>query len=144
MATIGYEGLSIEAYFNRLIRNNIRCLVDVRKNPRSMKFGFTRSRLESLCTETGIKYISIPELGIETDDRKNLSDENSYKLLFESYLKKTVKNTSSEQLRVVDLISKYKRIALTCFEADINKCHRKVLADYIQTKYKPVESIIHL
>ena len=39
--TIGYEGISLEAYLNRLIKNGVQVLVDVRKNPLSMKFGFS-------------------------------------------------------------------------------------------------------
>ncbi len=40
--TIGYEGLSIDAYLHKLIVNNIKILVDVRHNPQSMKFGFSK------------------------------------------------------------------------------------------------------
>ncbi|MFI5138255.1 MAG: hypothetical protein ACHQIM_10545, partial [Sphingobacteriales bacterium] len=37
--TIGYEGISLEEYLNRLIKNSVQILVDVRKNPLSMKYG---------------------------------------------------------------------------------------------------------
>lgn len=144
LCTIGYEGVSIEAYINKLIKNDIRCLVDVRKNPRSMKFGFAKSRLEHICNETGIAYISIPELGIDSEERRVLNSDRSYKVLFTSYIKETLDKTENGQILILDLLKKYKRIALTCFEADINKCHRKILADYIQNKYSPVEKIIHL
>jgi uncharacterized protein (DUF488 family) len=144
LCTIGYEGISIEAYINKLIKNDIRCLVDVRRNPRSMKFGFAKSRLEHICNETGIVYISIPELGIDSEERKDIDSDKSYKLLFNNYTMITLKNTEEQQQKVIDLLKKHKRIALTCFEADINRCHRKILADYIQNKYNPVEKIIHL
>lgn len=144
LCTIGYEGVSIEAYINKLIKNDIRCLVDVRRNPRSMKFGFAKSRLEHICNETGISYISIPELGIDSEERQSLDDEKSYETLFKSYIKETLNKTEKEQMQVLELLKKYKRIALTCFEADTAKCHRKILADYIQNKYSPVEKIIHL
>jgi uncharacterized protein (DUF488 family) len=42
--TIGYEGLSIDAYLNKPISNNIRALIDVRKNPISMKYGFSKTK----------------------------------------------------------------------------------------------------
>jgi len=144
LCTIGYEGRSIEAYINKLIKNDIRCLVDVRRNPRSMKFGFSKNRLEHICNETGITYISIPELGIDSEERENIDDDNSYKLLFKKYKNETLENTEEQQKLVIELLKKYKRIALTCFESDINKCHRKILADNILDKYKPVDKIIHL
>lgn len=144
LCTIGYEGISIEAYINKLIKNDIRCLVDVRRNPRSMKFGFAKSRLEHICNETGIVYISIPELGIDSEERQSLGDDKSYITLFTSYVNETLNKTDKEQVMVLELLKKYKRIALTCFEADTDKCHRKILADYIQNKYSPVEKIIHL
>lgn len=36
--TIGYEGVSLEKYLLRLLKNDVKVLVDVRRNPLSMKF----------------------------------------------------------------------------------------------------------
>lgn len=47
--TIGYEGISLEEYLNRLLINDIKLLVDVRKNALSMKYGFSKSKLLQLC-----------------------------------------------------------------------------------------------
>ena len=47
--TIGYEGISLEAYLNKLLKNNVQILIDVRNNPMSMKFGFTKSSLQKYC-----------------------------------------------------------------------------------------------
>ena len=41
--TLGYEGDSIDGYLNKLIRNNIALLVDVRRNPLSRKQGFQKN-----------------------------------------------------------------------------------------------------
>jgi uncharacterized protein (DUF488 family) len=38
--TIGYEGISLEEYLTRLVKNDVKVLVDVRNNPQSMKYGF--------------------------------------------------------------------------------------------------------
>ncbi len=58
--TIGYEGISLEIYLNKLVKNNIKLLVDVRKNPLSMKYGFSKTLLKRFCESLGIKYIHIP------------------------------------------------------------------------------------
>ena len=41
--TIGYEGISLEEYLVRLLKNNVKVLVDVRNNPMSMKYGFSKT-----------------------------------------------------------------------------------------------------
>ena len=46
--TIGYEGKKFEEYLNQLIKDDIRILVDVRKNAHSMKYGFSKSPAVSL------------------------------------------------------------------------------------------------
>jgi uncharacterized protein (DUF488 family) len=47
--TIGYEGISLEAYLNKLIKNDVKVLVDVRNNAMSMKYGFSKSHLSKFC-----------------------------------------------------------------------------------------------
>ncbi len=46
--TIGYEGISIDSYIFKLLENNISHVIDVRKNPASMKYGFSKSQLVRL------------------------------------------------------------------------------------------------
>jgi uncharacterized protein (DUF488 family) len=43
--TIGYKGISVEEYLNKLINNDIKVLCDIRRNPLSMKFGFSKKQL---------------------------------------------------------------------------------------------------
>lgn len=130
--TIGYEGVSLEAYLNKLVSNNIKLLVDVRKNPLSMKFGFSKSLLNKYCESLGISYIHIPEVGINSDQRQELNTQKDYDLLFENYKKTTLLDTKSNQEDIISLLKKYNRIALTCFEADVCQCHRKSLAESIE------------
>ncbi|MGQ8867693.1 DUF488 domain-containing protein [Myroides sp. TSA_177.3] len=129
--TIGYEGVSLEKYLNKLVSNDVKLLVDVRKNSLSMKFGFSKSLLKKYCESLGIEYIHIPEVGINSDQRQELNTQQDYNALFEVYKKTTLKETDVYQNKIIDLLSKYKRIALTCFEADICQCHRKPLAEAI-------------
>lgn len=129
--TIGYEGVSLEKYLNKLVSNDIKLLVDVRKNSLSMKFGFSKSLLKKYCESLRIEYIHIPEVGINSDQRQELNTQQDYDALFEVYKKTTLKETDSYQTKIIELLSKYKRIALTCFEADICQCHRKPLAEAI-------------
>lgn len=132
--TIGYEGISLEKYLNKLVTNNVKLLVDVRKNPLSMKFGFSKSLLKKYCERLNIEYIHIPEVGINSDQRQELHTQADYDALFESYKKTTLKETIIYQENIIELLLKYHRIALTCFEADVCQCHRKHLAETIEKK----------
>ncbi|NKC15801.1 MAG: DUF488 family protein [Gammaproteobacteria bacterium] len=60
-ATIGYEGVPVKTYINKLIQNDVRTLVDVRSNPQSRKFGFSKSRLSDLLEKVGIQHAAIAE-----------------------------------------------------------------------------------
>jgi uncharacterized protein (DUF488 family) len=74
--TIGYEGITLESYLNKLIRNNIKVLCDVRKNALSMKYGFSKNQLKNACNGVGIDYIHIPEVGIDSEQRVELKTQN--------------------------------------------------------------------
>jgi uncharacterized protein (DUF488 family) len=129
--TIGYEGISLEEYLNRLIKNDVKVLVDVRNNPLSMKFGFSRNQLKSFCLSLGIEYLHIREVGIQSNQRQELNSQLDYDKLFETYKKINLKETVSSQDQILNLLKQKKRIALTCFEANICQCHRKHLAEAI-------------
>lgn len=126
--TIGYEGKSLEHYLDYLIINDIRVLCDVRKNAYSQKYGFTEYQLERACKGIGIKYIHIPELGIESDMRQNLSTQADYDVLFDYYEKNTLPKNWNYLLKVRDVINQEGRVALTCFEQNPKQCHRSRVA----------------
>lgn len=138
--TIGYEGVSLESYLNKLIKNNIKVLCDVRKNALSMKYGFSKSQLKNACNGVGIEYIHIPEVGIESDQRQELKSQVDYDALFEKYKATNLNETVDNQIEILNLLKTNKRIALTCFEADVCQCHRKHLSEAItnlkEFKYK--------
>lgn len=129
--TIGYEGVSLEEYLNKLIANDIKVLCDVRKNSYSMKFGFSKLQLQTACRGVGIEYMHIPQLGIDSDKRQELKTQSDYDKLFSLYRIDILSKTKDYQDNLLDLLTKHKRIALTCFEANIHQCHRKHLADVI-------------
>jgi uncharacterized protein YwgA len=122
--TIGYEGITLETYLNKLIEQNVRLLCDVRKNSLSMKFGFSKRQLKHACEQVGIDFHHLPDLGIESDKRKKLTTMRDYDLLFAEYEKTTLANNHQAVLQLADLVKKYDRVAITCFEASHCMCHR--------------------
>ncbi len=130
--TIGYEGISLEEYLVRLLKNDVKVLVDVRNNPLSMKYGFNKNQLKNYCKNLGIQYFHFPEVGIQSEQRQALITQTDYDRLFTHYREQNLTKTKEAQKEILKLLKENERIALTCFEADICQCHRKHLADAIE------------
>lgn len=130
--TIGYEGISLEEYLVRLLKNDVKVLVDVRNSAMSMKYGFNKNQLKKYCANLGIEYVHIPEVGIQSDQRQELNTQSDYDKLFINYRENNLSKTTDYQNKILELLKEQKRIALTCFEANICQCHRKHLAEAIE------------
>jgi uncharacterized protein (DUF488 family) len=142
--TIGYEGLTIDAFLNKLIANNITMVVDVRNNPQSMKYGFSKKSFKQYIESAGMKYIHIPELGIPSSMRRGLGTSVSHESLFRKYETELLPNHEEAQKQLLNLIEEYSRIVLVCFEADYHCCHRNTLVEHLNNN-KPLPSpILHL
>ncbi|MCW5199742.1 DUF488 domain-containing protein [Desulfobulbus sp. F1] len=139
--TIGYEGVSFEEYVNKLLQKNVRLLCDVRMNPISRKFGFSKGNLSNLLPILGIEYLHIPEFGIMSSSRKHLHTASDYQCLFADYTKELRKKKKSLSI-LIEVMNKYKRIALTCFERQPLFCHRHCISEYLQEEEKI--TVIHL
>ena len=132
--TIGYEGKSLEAFVNILIKNDIKLLCDVRRNPLSRKFGFSKAKLQHVLETVGIKYIHIPEVGIESEKRVSLNTLRDYDLLFDDYTN-NLHSISQFLDHIADFLNDYQRIVLMCFEGDPRICHRHIIKNYLIAKY---------
>ena len=142
--TIGYEGQSIESYLNRLIENDVRLLVDVRKNPLSRKYGFSKGVLSSLCDAFGITYCHFSSLGIPSEQRQNLDAQDDYERLFEQYERDVLAEESDSIQQLVELVAEYKRLAITCFEREHTQCHRDRVAKAVAAEAPPEVAFAHL
>ena len=98
-----------------------------------MKYGFSKSQLKRYCESLNIQYIHFPEVGIQSEQRQELNTQTDYDKLFTAYRNNNLIKTKPSQISILNLLKKHKRIALTCFEADICQCHRKHLAEAIET-----------
>jgi len=128
--TLGYEGIYLEEYVNKLIRNHVKLLCDVRRNPLSRKFGFSQRSLAALLPKMGVQYQHLPELGIESESRKQLNSMRDYEALFAKY-RQTLPDRIAGLSQVMDMLNQQKRIALTCFEKEAHCCHRHCVSDYL-------------
>lgn len=142
--TIGYEGLSIDAFLNILLSNNIAALVDVRKNPISMKYGFSKTKFANYVKLVGLFYFHIPGLGIPAELRQDLKSVVSYQKLFEHYSKNILPDQKESLEMLKEIIKAQGRVAITCFEADYRFCHRHKIAEYVEKEPSFGVPVVHL
>jgi uncharacterized protein (DUF488 family) len=142
--SIGYEGLTIDGYLNKLISNNIKAVVDVRKNPTSMKYGFSKTMFKNYLLKSGIDYLHIPELGVPSNLRQNLLNSDDYRRLFRYYKSAVLPKKGKELSYIESYLNKYRRIALTCFEKEFNSCHRHVITNYFEYNQNYNFPVVHI
>ncbi|MDR3596867.1 DUF488 domain-containing protein [Clostridium sp.] len=92
----------------------------------------------------GIKYIHFPELGIASDKRIVLNTRNDYDRLFRDYEENTLRTEETVLEKLYQILLSNKRIALTCFEADHNYCHRSKTAKALSVKFENNYNIKHI
>lgn len=124
--TFGYEGLSLEAFIQRLKSTNVNCVVDVRAVPLSRKRGFSKKSFAAALASAGIKYVHLLPMGCpkETRDRyRETGNWNAYTRAFLTYL---AGQTSTIRELAVTVMAE--NCCLVCFEADFDRCHRTFVA----------------
>ncbi|MCB0768121.1 MAG: DUF488 domain-containing protein [Flavobacteriales bacterium] len=142
--TIGYEGLDLDAFLNKLIRARVSVLCDVRRNAYSMKYGFSKKQLQNACEGVGIRYEHLPEVGIASDERQELETQADRNALFARYAKRTLPETVPVQEHIAELVAKHHRVAIMCFEHEVGSCHRNALSKSIVALPGFQGELIHL
>lgn len=130
--TIGYEGRTQDEYLARLVGAAVTLLVDVRRNPISRKKGFSKRTLAEGCAAVGIRYEHLPELGIASEKRKNLTTRAAVDALFAEYERDWLPTQGAAVAKLRAWLAAGERLALTCFERAPGDCHRHCVAAALQ------------
>lgn len=128
--TAGYEGLELDGFLNLLLASGIREIIDVRRNPIARKYGFHRRTVENAARNVGIGYSHIPQLGIPSDRRTDLTGFASYERLFTWY-EEEVLGSNHELVAQLAVRTQSSPSVLICQERDPLYCHRTRLAKYL-------------
>lgn len=143
--TIGFTKKSAEDFFEILIKNNIKKLIDIRLNNSSQLAGFTKGR--------DLKYFldKICKISYEHDlnlapTKEVLNKYKGGKISWFEYEQEFCELLNQRQV-ILDLNNKYNRdyngLCLLCSESEPNHCHRKLVAEFIK-RDNPRLNIIHL
>lgn len=142
--TVGYEGHTLESYLNVLLQAGVTLLCDVRRNPISRKFGFSKKALTRGCEGVGVKYEHLPELGIDSSQRRGLDTQTDYDALFEDYEQSSLPTQTVALEAIKQWVKAGERVALTCYEHLPQQCHRHCVADALAQRFGAEFLPIHL
>jgi uncharacterized protein (DUF488 family) len=144
LLTIGYEGKCLEAYLNQLLHAGVSVLCDVRRNPLSRKYGFSKSTLSQACEGIGVRYHHLPQLGIASEKRRELKTQTDYDRLFEEYERRSLPQQTRELEKIQEWIKEGERVALTCYELHFHQCHRHCVAEALEHRCGGRIKALHL
>lgn len=141
--TIGFTKKSAEHFFNLLLDNQVKQLVDVRINNSSQLAGFAKGKdLEFFVNE--ICHIPYQHVDDFAPTKELLDKWHKEEVTWEEYVEIYV-----NLLKTRDVIRKYgvKTFDGSCFlcsEDTPEQCHRRLLAEYLQAHSKEKVTIVHL
>ena len=135
IATIGYEGRTLESYLNRLLQAGVTLLCDVRRNAFSRKYGFSKRTLQKAAEGVGIHYEHCPELGVPSADRQALKTKAAYDALFERYERDMLPDQVPSLEKIKEWVEGGHVVALTCFESLPEECHRHCVANELARRW---------
>lgn len=144
LLTLGYEGHSLESYLDTLLRAGTTILCDVRRNPLSRKYGFSKSTLREGCGWVGIRYEHLPELGIASDRRRMLETQSDYDALFADYEREDLPHQGEAIGRISTWFRAGERVTLTCYEHLPHQCHRHCVAEAVERELAKTGATSHL
>jgi len=108
------------------------------------RLGMLETDISAGGLRTRPEYRHFPEVGIAPELRKGLRAQDDYDDLFAAYRRTILPTTLPTQREILNLLQQYRRIALTCFEAESQRCHRRHLAEAISKLPGFTYDVIHL
>lgn len=128
LATIGYEGASIDDFIATLHAAGVRTLIDVRELPISRRRGFAKSALSTALNADGIEYVHIKELGDPKAGREAARAGNFDRFL-QIYSRHLKAAPAQQALKETAKLVADGGACLMCYERDHHTCHRLLVAN---------------
>jgi uncharacterized protein (DUF488 family) len=140
--TIGFTQKSAREFFELLQRAGAHRVIDIRLNNESQLAGFTKKEdLEYfLKAIAGIDYVHRPNLA---PTKEILDSYKKKKLSWADYERQFLKLMTERRVESTINHNDLDKACLLCSEPNAERCHRKLVAEYLRAKWGNVE-ISHL
>jgi uncharacterized protein (DUF488 family) len=121
--TVGYEGVSVEDFIERIRLARVQLIVDVRDLPLSRKPGFSKSTLAQTLEAVGLEYRHMSELGCPKPIRDRYRADGDWDRYTASFMRHL--HTRAAAVSSLPRVCTSATVALLCYEADPTRCHRR-------------------
>lgn len=140
--TIGYAGKDAQDFFTILKQAGIKKVVDVRLYNTSQLAGFTKKRDVEYFLQTivGAKYAHLP---VMAPTKQLLNDYKKGSISWQQYETEFNLIITERQIEKQIMAEDMDMIGFLCSEASADKCHRRLVAEYL-AKHGQNISIVHL
>ncbi len=128
LATIGYQGATLDSVVRALLAAGVQHLIDVRAVPRSRKPGFSKRQLEAALGEAGLRYTHLRGLGTPPDGRlaARRGDTATMQRIFRDHMRD---DAAQAELSLARTMAAAATCCLLCFEREAGHCHRRLVAE---------------
>lgn len=143
--TIGFTQKSAEQFFELIKANGIELLVDIRLNNKSQLAGFSKGSdlvyfLREIC---GTKYVHreeyAPTKELLSKYQKGSVTWAEYETVFDEIMEKR-----GAYKKFLESFQQFDRVCLLCSEATPDNCHRRLVAEKIQSFSPEKVEVIHI
>jgi uncharacterized protein (DUF488 family) len=130
LATIGYEGCTIDGVLGVLRDAGTKLLIDVRAVPQSRKPGFSKRQLAAALDQAGIAYVHLQALGTPKPGRDAVraGHPERMEVIFRDHM---TSDRAQAELAQAKSLARERPACLLCFERDHTTCHRRLVAEMI-------------
>ncbi len=141
LATIGYEGTTIDTVLATLRDARVGLLIDVRAVARSRKPGFSKRQLAAALDQAGIGYVHLQGLGTPKPGRDAVraGHPERMEVIFREHM---VSDRAQAELAQAKHLVRAAPACLLCFERDHTTCHRRLVAEMIVAETR--QAVQHL
>lgn len=141
LLTIGYEGADLHEFLDTLTRSGVTLLVDTRERAQSRRKGYSKTALGQALKEQGVAYRHLRELGTPPALRRAYKLDRDFGALKAGYTLHLA--TQAQALEELAALAARERVALLCYEADPQECHRSLIAHRLQ-KLELIGEVVNL
>lgn len=132
---VGYEGHSLPSFLAALTAEKVDCVVDVRLNAISRKKGFSKRILTASLAEAGLEYLHLPALGNPKENRDGFWKPGTDLATHAHAEYRRMLQSDQAVAAMRELVDKAATasVALLCFEAREETCHRHLILDELDS-----------
>ncbi|MGO6798366.1 DUF488 family protein [Rhizobium ruizarguesonis] len=143
VTTIGFTKSDASSFFERIKRSGAKKIIDVRLHNTSQLAGFAKASdlayfLKEIC---GVEYVHQPLLAPTDDILKAFKrDKGDWDIYQEKFLKLMAERRIEMRLKP----EMFQGTCLLCSEATPHNCHRRLVCEYLNSKWDKSLNVKHL